>query len=83
MSTDGARARLAEIRARLEAATPGPWRLGYDGDHPVIENDQAHGVLAFLPQRDGDLDLIAHAPGDMAWLLGELEACMRAREILK
>jgi hypothetical protein len=49
--------RLAEIRARLDAATPGEWPFG-------------EMVRHLLPP---DADLIAHAPADIAWLLAEVE----------
>ena len=56
--------RLQEIRARLDAATPGPWEVVCNTTSDVV------GVL------DGDYDdadLIAHAPADIAWLLEEVD----------
>jgi hypothetical protein len=67
--------RLAEIRARLDAATPGPW----DYDH-ITRNveadsrwlpDKRHVVAPMVGHFDGTL--IAHAPADIAWLLDEVE----------
>ena len=48
--------RLQEIRARLDAATPGEWPVGTL-------------VPYLLPS---DADFIAHAPDDIAWLLDQL-----------
>ena len=59
--------RLAEIRARLDAASwrnPSGWEVGWDARAEIV------GV------RGGDFDdadLIAHAPADIAWLLDEVE----------
>lgn len=72
--------RLQEIRARLDAATPGPWwtaeqRRPYNNpiwsrsDDPVTTGETI-GNIYLQP----DADLIAHAPADIAWLLGRVEA---------
>ena len=82
--------RLAEIRGRLEAATPGPWeihdscswrRIGRrhphkDGDILCPTNDRSdgHPNLNVKPE---DLILMAHAPTDIAWLLEENELLRR------
>ena len=67
--------RLAEIRARLDAATPGPW-FHYPGE-PWVTNatDEPRIIVATVsPRMTGDnADLIAHAPADIAWLLAEVE----------
>jgi predicted subunit of tRNA(5-methylaminomethyl-2-thiouridylate) methyltransferase len=52
--------RLAEIRARLDAATVAGW-----GDEKWVET--------FTPLRSVGARFIAHAPADIAWLLAELE----------
>lgn len=63
--------RIAEIRARLDNATPGPWRThGRDGDHVVSLADEYVVTSAWTP---ADSALIAHAPDDLAWLLAENE----------
>lgn len=67
--------RLAEIRARLDAATDGPWEatpndriLGQPRPEHAGERAVAEALLSV------DADLIAHAPADLAFLLSELEA---------
>ena len=61
--------RIAEIRARLDAATPGPWlvRNGW------VDLNNLHGDVIPVGHNDADADLIAHAPADIAWLLDEVE----------
>lgn len=59
--------RLEDIAARLEAATPGPWRVygaNYIDAGPNT-NLIANGSVPAL----GDAELIAHAPADLAALL--------------
>lgn len=84
--------RVAEIRARLKAATPGPWI--FRGKDSSIRNPgeppypYASGVIArFYENDDGaaqigdaDLDLILSAPADIEWLLARLERA-EAREV--
>jgi hypothetical protein len=75
-------ARLAEIRERLAAVTPGEW--AYTAGvlkHYVSLGDDQHIGLQELHWRDGhqtraeeDAQFIAHAPVDIAWLLAALEA---------
>ena len=65
--------RLQEIRARLDAATPGPW----ENEFGVVAD--ANGNRHYIPNEYGDWDnpadpdFIAHAPADIAWLLDEVE----------
>jgi len=70
--------RLAEIRARLEAATPGPWKWEVViAEQSVTEHTlKGPDVLCrywYDRPPSGDGELIAHAPEDIAWLLGEVE----------
>jgi len=83
------RERLAQIKARAEAASPGPWeiwsgcswrrigRVGHQGERPVIEpivsRSDGHPDLTG-PNREYDLDFIAHARADIPWLIEQLEA---------
>lgn len=86
--------RLAEIEARLAAATPGPW--GVDHDDEGVFNDTCvvqgnYGWVASGPdsrypaydedteQGRADAELIAHAPADLAALV---EFARRVEEIL-
>jgi hypothetical protein len=73
--------RLAEIRARLEAATPGPWEWDYN----TLGSDIAEvaepsltcgryciGGSVRIDIKADDAQFIAHAPEDIAWLLEQL-----------
>ena len=77
-----------EIRRRLAAATPGPWRVGHDGPSKAVLSGAhpRHGMLAFhtFPRtvtnlwgfddlEEENAELIAHAPTDLAFLLAENE----------
>jgi len=68
--------RLAEIRARLDAATPGPWtpeetQRGHDIWWQPGEGMRDGRVANVYVERDAHF--IAHAPADIAWLLDEVE----------
>ncbi len=78
--------RLAEIHARLDAATPGPWiankRTHRNGDYGWVAEiwGSLNGGGGALPAvclanevSGDDADLIAHAPADISWLLDEVE----------
>ncbi len=67
---------LAQIKARLEAATPGPW-YSY-GDELVARRDTNRDFSAFGNYREisvygEDLEFIANAPTDIATLLKAIE----------
>jgi len=74
--------RLAAIRAREQAATPGPWTAN-PGGHPGILTREATGdVLAVLggcAQDEADAEFIAHSREDIGYLLDLLAD--RDREI--
>jgi len=63
---------IEDIRARLEAATPGPW--AYDG-HGWVENlsDDMSQIVARVEQAETGA-FISNAPTDMARLLAALDA---------
>lgn len=73
---------LDPIRARLAAATPGPWDHNTAAELIQTEKGDAIVVPAWfgedLPRWD-DAELIAHAPADIAALVAEVE---RLRERL-
>jgi hypothetical protein len=83
--------RLAEIRARLEKATPGEWE--WSGDD-LIQSASGESVLDIWPRMDGgkleigldvtryDRDLIAHAPADLRFLLQVVEEIERNRRLV-
>ena len=72
---------LEPIKARLAAATPGPWGQGMAGDKPLPEVDYsaAFGFITINERSDdgaggvADADFIAHAPTDLADLVAEVE----------
>lgn len=86
MTTPLTNAELAAIRARAEAATPGPWRwwisnsfrrlssdaTGKDGDvlSGTVQRSDGHPDIA---GSDVDKDFIAHARADVPALLAEVE----------
>ena len=68
------------IRARLQAATPGPWKVCPDeateGDLELVCQgtvDQHAGPICMHPLTSADAEFIAHAPTDVAALLDEVE----------
>jgi len=75
--------RIEEIKARLNAATPGPWKARRGGD---FQNITLHRGSLWIDVVDGsaqkpprgewidspDIDLIEAAPTDVAYLLAEL-----------
>jgi len=69
--------RLTEIRARLHAATPGPW---LDAEHYVWGGDPRFMVVEHAPCRT-DARFISHAPTDIAWLLDEVEEARKATAV--
>ena len=71
--------RIAEIRARLDAATPGPWKRSLSGSHYNPWKVHRGAILVALSgEAVEDADLIAHAPADIAWLLDEVERLREA-----
>jgi len=78
---------LAEIEARLNAATPGPWRAANPEPYRVV-SDTSAGLWGICDMREGlngrnagrDLDFIAHAPSDVAVLVEAVKALRAALE---
>lgn len=77
--------RLAEIRARVEAATEGPWewvaRTTVDGDKWAVFQGESTSALA--GNNDGwapDAEFIAASRADVPWLLGQVELRDKALE---
>ena len=79
--------RLDEIRARLEEATPVPWAAVKGGlrweVRSGIESSGYHGVATTHSMYRRDADLIANAPADLAYLLGEVERVTHQRDALQ
>tara|TARA_Y100000310_G_scaffold258774_1_gene267282 strand:- start:222 stop:956 length:735 start_codon:yes stop_codon:yes gene_type:complete len=60
--------RIAEIEARLKAATPGPWQRGAGGGYIYVLQ-----CCIGLTRYEANTDLIEHAPDDIAYLLRALK----------
>jgi hypothetical protein len=85
---------LDEIRARLAKATPGPWQIGAINENPdepreiaIVDRRGYCAAIAIPSSTKGDADcatteanatLIAHAPADLAFLLGEIASYHKA-----
>ena len=70
---------IDEIEARLKAATPGPWLVAYDADHPMNGGMPFNFVVATIGNDTiaedlcgDDARFIAHAPEDVAALIAEV-----------
>jgi hypothetical protein len=70
--------REQEIRARAEAATPGPWRSAEATDSFVSQVLAADGRTLGRVAADDNATFMAHAREDVPWLLAE-NARLRAR----
>lgn len=71
--------RIAEIKARANAATPGPWTASaphpYCGEIWVVGPDDPDGAIATgFDDTPADAAFIAHARTDVPWLLDRIEA---------
>jgi hypothetical protein len=80
---------LDAIKARLAAATPGPWRVSRQNidERPGTSEvcDLVNDCWVIVEHNDlgryeDDADLIAHAPADIAALLAEVERLRGHRE---
>lgn len=73
--------RLADIKARLDAATPGPWLADTEQHTIIVEDTAATVVCAESGTPYGvvgaDADLIAHAPDDLRYLLDRVREAER------
>lgn len=84
--------RLAEIKGRLKAATPGPWSIEEHGTGETlfsyVNGEQFH-PLNLISFDDPDARwprnkaLIANAPTDIEWLVAELERALRVVESVR
>ncbi len=67
--------RLAAIKARLEAATPGPWESKINGNtvrsYGIVSSTRT--ICSSISTLTADAELIAHAPDDISFLLGLAE----------
>ncbi len=89
--------RLKEIKARLEEATPGPWRWEMDR-HTALRGPNHQDVFhtygyermgdrgdsgLTIDEEDPDAILIANAPTDIAWLVQRVEELEKDRKRLR
>ena len=75
--------RIAEIRARLDAATSGPW-VEDNGDVMTTGNTHHGPIMVALDcDNEGDAPFIANAPADIAWLLDEVDAARERIALLR
>jgi hypothetical protein len=80
--------RIAKIRERLAAATPGPWEIPKKISMAIQVNGDTVAVTGGnssieLIQHQQNAKLIANAPSDIAFLLDRLTRCERQVEIAK
>lgn len=90
--------KIAKIKARADAATPGPWSgkiepQNYpesdDADLPGFVRDPERREICYIGERynytsyETDLTFIAHAREDVPWLLAELERVTTELDALK
>lgn len=89
--------RLGEIRARVGAASPGPWELDRDSGYLIpspedncyiVQDDDSDGRdgrhIAFLFSDNGaDAAFIANSPDDIRFLLAEVERLRAERDALR
>jgi len=79
---------LSEIRARLEAATPGPWTCNPCGQS-VYRYEISPGPIAGILSTWGEIEdeifanarLIGHAPADIAYLLARVERIQKIESL--
>ena len=64
--------RLDEIRTRLAAATPGPWKSRTSGDNSWRDAGPAW-IGGFHDCAKADATMITNAPEDLAYLLAKVE----------
>ena len=81
---DEQQARIAQIRARLGAATPGPWQTWPDGTEESVESVSVGRFVCHMNsnmrQFRADASLIANAPADLVYLLAEVERLEAERD---
>lgn len=87
-------ARLAEIKARCEAATAGPWEFGLGTSDPFpdppggiwcVESSHLEWICKSLfptrsSQSKANMAFIAHARQDVPWLMEQVERLTRERD---
>jgi hypothetical protein len=68
---------LAAIRARCDAATPGPWEVVVRGNtvtsHAITVSDKYISIASGISPKTANAKFIAHAREDIPALIGEVE----------
>ena len=72
---------LDKIKARLAAATPGPWVLAPDRESITQTSHLTRDVWT-IPRTHEDMELIAHAPSDLAALIAEVERLRQHADLI-
>jgi hypothetical protein len=73
--------RLDEIKARLAAISPGPWRAQ---ENHVFQRDGLFlWTLSFTVDESHNAAFIAAAPDDERWLVERVEALERENRLLR
>lgn len=72
--------RLAEIRARCDAATPGLWEVIVKGN--TVQSHAIPGVCSGISPKSGNAAFVAHARADIPALLAEVERLRQERDDL-
>lgn len=70
--------RLAAIRARLAAATPGPWEGDFNVDGTIKDVDGFVDYVGYLDVSPQDAELLVAAPADLTWALDRIEMLEKA-----
>lgn len=66
--------RIAEIRERYKAATPGPWYIPLSGNYIESERGRLIYVFGFEEQANVDIRFVAQSREDIPYLLEEIES---------
>lgn len=77
--------RIEEIEARLARATPGQWSWDYNGGEPEILSEKPiyanqRSMISQQFASDDDMQVMAHAPSDLSYLLSRVKCLEGAIE---
>jgi hypothetical protein len=81
------KSQLEEIKARLEASTPGPWKQDRDFDIVSRKSDGNYKIVCApyskdVMMREEDENFIVNAPTDIAALLSHIETLEQVVKVL-
>ena len=69
----------ATARDRIDAATPGPWRLAVNDSRAIISDYKPTGLFIGSTVDEECADLIAHCPTDLSAALDVIEKADKLR----